>query len=88
MGRKFDVALPGRSLRVCVAAIDEAWELWICDATHRLALAGRVAIDDALAGYRAGRDPIALAGQSIAHQLETGRLMLPTTGPVERCPPH
>jgi len=26
MGRKFDVAVNGRAFRVCVSAVDEAWE--------------------------------------------------------------
>jgi hypothetical protein len=49
MGRKFDLTVAGCPLRVCVLAVDEAWELWVCDTTHRLALGHRIEIDDAIA---------------------------------------
>ena len=90
MGRKFDVALAGRALRVCVSAVDEAWELWICDRQHRLALGGRVEMDDALIAYREGRDPIAAAGRRIADELKDGCLEVPpVAGETHpRCPPH
>jgi hypothetical protein len=86
MGRKFDVALAGRPLRVCVSPVDEAWELWVCDRQNRLALGARIEIDDALAAYREGRDPIATAGRLIAAELEGGRFKLPAGPSRERCP--
>jgi hypothetical protein len=88
MGRKFDVALGERSLRVCVSAVDEAWELWICDRRHRLALGGRIGIDEAVLAYREGSDPIAAAGRSLTDQLERGLLALPAVEPIETCPHH
>jgi hypothetical protein len=88
MGRKFEVAVGGRSLRVCVSAVDEAWELWICDATHRLALGQRIEIDDAVVAYRQGHDPVAAAGRLLASQLEQGSLALQTSTPPEPCPRH
>jgi hypothetical protein len=86
MGRKFDVAVNGRAFRVCVSAVDEAWELWICDTACRLAMGQRIEIDEALAAYRTGRDPVAEAGQSLAAQLEQGLLSLHEAAPTERCP--
>ena len=86
MGRKFDVAVGGRPLRVCVSAVDEAWELWICDTTHRLVLGQRIEIDDAVAAYRAGRDPVAEAGRLLAEQVERGLLNLHDSALTERCP--
>jgi hypothetical protein len=86
MGRKFDVALGQRPLRVCVSAVDEAWELWICDRRHRLALGARIDIDEAILAYREGRDPVAAAGRSLAHQLEQGLIPLPNAEPMQRCP--
>jgi hypothetical protein len=88
MGRKFDVALAGRPLRICVSAVDEAWELWVCDRRNRLILAARIEIDDALADYRKGNDPIASASATIAGQLEQGLLTLPSVPPAMRCPEH
>jgi hypothetical protein len=86
MGRKFDVAVDGRPLRVCVSAVDEAWELWICDTGRRLALGRRIEIDDAVAAYRSGRDPVAEAGRLLAEQVEQGRLSLQDAAAAERCP--
>ena len=86
MGRKFEVAVGGRSLRVCVSAVDEAWELWICDTTHRLALGQRIEIDDAVIAYREGRDPVAAAGFRLASKLEQGAFELDASMPPERCP--
>jgi hypothetical protein len=86
MGRKFEVAVGGRSLRVCVSAVDEAWELWICDTTHRLALGQRIEIDDAIVAYRTGHDPVAAAGRLLASQLEQGLLAPHALVPSERCP--
>jgi len=88
MGRKFDVAVGGRSLRVCVSAVDEAWELWICDTTHRLALGQRIEIDDAVLAYRQGHDPVAAAGRLLASQLEQGSLVLDTSAASQPCPRH
>lgn len=88
MGRKFDIALAGRALQVCVSAVDEGWELWICDRHHRLKLGARVEIDDVLLAYREGGDPIAAASRSIAVELEEGRMKLPAEQPYDRCPHH
>jgi hypothetical protein len=88
MGRKFDVPVPGGVLRVCVSAVDEAWELWICDTTHRLALGRRIEIDDAVAAYREGRDPVAEAGRLLAEQIERGLYTQSTLGSAEKCPGH
>ena len=88
MGRKFDVPVPGGVLRVCVSAVDEAWELWICDTTHRLALGRRIEIDDAVAAYREGRDPVAEAGRLLAGQIERGLYTQSTLGSAEKCPGH
>jgi hypothetical protein len=87
MGRKFDVAT-GCPLRVCVSAVDEAWELWICDTTYRLALGRRIEIDDALGAYREGRDPVAEAGRLLAEQIEQGVYTQHMLGPAEKCPSH
>jgi hypothetical protein len=86
MGRRFDVALGERVLRVCVSAVDEAWELWICDRGHRLMLGGRIGIDEAILAYREGRDPVASAGRALAEQLEQGLLPLPSGESVGPCP--
>ena len=88
MGRKFDVSAGGCPLQVCVSAVDEGWELWICDTTHRLALGRRIEIDDAVVAYREGRDPVAEAGRMLAAQIESGVYTEHTLGPTGRCPGH
>ena len=88
MGRKFDVACGERLLRVCVSAVDEAWELWICDRRHRLALGGTVGIDEAVMAYREGCDPVATAGRALAEQLERGLFAFPDIEPADNCPSH
>src|SRR5262245_51824391 len=86
MGRKFEVTLGERLLRVCVSAVDEAWELWVCDGRNRLMLGGTVGIDEATLANRDGCDPVALAGRSLADQLKQGLLKLPIGEPLEPCP--
>ena len=88
MGRKFDVMSGDRPLRVCVSAVDEAWELWICDGRHRLAFGGRIGIDEAVMAYREGCDPVATVGKSLAERLERGLLPLPSIEPADTCPHH
>ncbi len=88
MGRKFDVACGQRPLRVCVSAVDEAWELWICDRRHRLAFGGRIGIDEAVMAYREGCDPVAAAGRYLAERLERGLFALPSIESAELCPSH
>jgi hypothetical protein len=86
MGRKFDVADGG--LRVCVSAVDEAWELWVCDRRHRLAVGGSNVIDEAEMAYRGGTDPVAAAGRLLADQIERGLFALPTAEAPASCPHH
>ena len=48
-----------------VEPVDEAWELWLCERGKRLTLGGTVPIDDAIAAWREGKDPVLLMVEHI-----------------------
>lgn len=74
MSRQFSFSHKGRSIDVLVEAVDEAWELWLCERGQRLTLGGTVPIDDAIVAWRAGDDPILLMVEAIRARMEKGEL--------------
>jgi len=78
MGRQFDVVHVGRSLKICVLPVDEAWELWLCEHRRRLAHVATVSVDKALDGWRKGSDAILLTVETIRAGLTKGEIIVPT----------
>jgi hypothetical protein len=74
MPRCFSFSHKGRSIDVQVQAVDEAWELWLCERGERLTLGGTVPIDEAIVAWRAGNDPILLMVEHIRTRMEKGEL--------------
>jgi hypothetical protein len=78
MGRRFEVAYKDRLLTVCVNPIDEAWEFWLCEKGHRLALGALAPIDDVLRAWRQSEeDPFTTVFESIRERLMSGELVPP-----------
>ena len=59
-----------------VEPVDEAWELWLCERGRRLTLGGTVPIDDAIAAWREGKDPVLLMVEGIRRRVASGELDL------------
>ena len=78
MGRRFEVAYNNRVLTVCVNPIDEAWEFWLCENGHKLALGALAPIDDVLRAWRESKDdPFVTVFESIRERLISGELVPP-----------
>ncbi|SJZ73702.1 hypothetical protein SAMN02745126_02087 [Enhydrobacter aerosaccus] len=87
MGRRFDLKHQDRALKVCVLAVDEAWEFWLCEQGRQLALGARLMIDDAVKAWRAGtEDPFGAACRAIHERLIRGEIVLPDAGDRPLCP--
>jgi hypothetical protein len=74
--RHFSLQHNGRAIDVLVESVDEAWELWLCERGRRLTLGGIVPIDDAIAAWRDGKDPVLLMVEGIRRRVATGELDL------------
>ena len=62
-------------MRVVVVAVPEAWQLWICEEDQRLAYAGRVSVDDAIAGWRIGEDRVLELAEEVKSNVLTGKVL-------------
>ena len=85
--RAFPFRHQGRLLRVVVVAVPEAWQLWVCEEDRRLAYAGRVSVDEAIAGWRIGEDRVLELAEEVKSNVLTGNLPLGPAGveaPAER----
>ncbi|HLG49378.1 MAG TPA: hypothetical protein VKY24_24245 [Reyranella sp.] len=76
MPRHFSLQHNGRALEVLVEPVDEAWELWLCERGRRLTLGGTVPIDDAIAAWREGKDPVLMMVEGIRRRVAAGELDL------------
>jgi hypothetical protein len=76
VSRRFSLHHQGRAIDVLVEPVDEAWELWLCEHGRRLTLAGTVPIDDAVAAWREGKDPVLLMVEHIRARVASGELDL------------
>ena len=74
--RAFPFRHKGRLLRVVVVAVQEAWQLWVCEEERRLAYGGRVSVDDAIAGWRIGEDRVLELAEEVKSNVLTGKLAL------------
>ena len=73
--RAFPFRHKGRLLRVVVVAVQEAWQLWVCEEERRLAYGGRVSVDDAIAGWRIGEDRVLELAEEVKSNVLTGKLV-------------
>lgn len=90
--RAFPFRHQGRLLRVVVVSVPEAWQLWVCEEDQRLAYAGRVSVDDAIAGWRIGEDRVLELAEEVKSNVLTGKLPLGLAGvepaaPLDDAPP-
>jgi hypothetical protein len=76
VSRQFSLQHKGRALEVLVEPVDEAWELWLCESGRRLTLGGTVPIDDAIAAWREGKDPVLLMVEGIRRRVANGEFDL------------
>ena len=74
MSRQFSLHHRGRAFEVLVEPVDEAWELWLYERGRRLTLGGTVPIDDAIAAWRRGQDPVLLMVERIRARVVSGEL--------------
>jgi len=74
MSRRFSLHHRGRAIDLIVEPVDEAWELWLCERGRRLTLGGTVPIDDAVAAWREGKDPVLLMVERIRARVASGEL--------------
>ena len=79
--RAFPFRYQGRVLRVVVVAVQEAWQLWVCEEERRLAYGGRVSVEDAIAGWRVGDDRVLELAEEVKSNVLTGKLALDATAP-------
>ena len=77
--RAFPFRYQGRLLRVVVVAVQEAWQLWVCEEERRVAYGGRVSVDDAIAGWRVGDDRVLELAEEVKSNVLTGKLALDAT---------
>jgi hypothetical protein len=76
MHRKYCLTHDGRNLEIRVRSTEEAWELWLFENGHRLALVDVLTIEEAIAARRNGTtDPMAEVVRSIAHRLAAGDIL-------------
>lgn len=78
MSRQFNLEYRGRAIEVLVEPVDEAWELWLCERGRRITLGGTVPIDDAIAAWRQGQDPVLLMVERIRTRVASGELDIGT----------
>ena len=76
VSRQFSLEHRGRAIKVLVEPVDEAWELWLWERGRRLTLGGTVPIDDAVAAWREGKDPVLLMVERIRVRVASGDLDL------------
>jgi hypothetical protein len=76
VSRHFSLRHNGRAIEVQVEPVDEAWELWLCERGRRLTLGGTVPIDEAVAAWREGKDPVLLMVEHIRSRVASGELDL------------
>lgn len=76
VSRHFSLEHRGRAIDVLVEPVDEAWELWLCEHGRRLTLGGTVPIDEAIAAWREGKDPVLLMVERIRARVASGELDL------------
>ena len=81
--RVFPFRYQGRLLRVVVVAVQEAWQLWVCEEDRRVAYGGRVSVDDAIAGWRQGDDRVLELSEEVKSNVLTGKLALDAKGVVD-----
>jgi hypothetical protein len=74
--RAFPFRYQGRLLRVVVVAVQEAWQLWVCEEERRVAYGGRVSVDDAIAGWRVGDDRVLELAEEVKSNVLIGKLAL------------
>jgi hypothetical protein len=82
VSRQFSLQHKGRALEVLVEPVDEAWELWLCESGRRLTLGGTVPIDDAIAAWREGKDPVLLMVEGIRRRVANGEFDLGDSQPA------
>jgi hypothetical protein len=80
--RQFSLQHKGRALQVLVEPVDEAWELWLYESGRRLTLGGTVPIDDAIAAWREGKDPVLLMVEGIRRRVANGEFDLGDSQPA------
>lgn len=78
--RSFPFRHQARLLKIDVVAIDEGWELWVYEDDRRLAYGGRVAVDQAIAGWRIGEDRVLELAEEVKSNVLTGKLALDLQG--------
>lgn len=83
MSRQFPIPVGERQLKLCVMPADESWELWLCERGHRLLLAGRVAMDEAIQSWRRGDDAVAALRERVTDQVLKGETCVPATGNLD-----
>ena len=81
--RAFPFRHQGRLLRVVVVAVPEAWQLWVCEDVRRLAYAGRISVDEAIAGWRIGEDRVLELAEEVKSNVLTGKLALGVAGALD-----
>jgi hypothetical protein len=86
MVRQLSIDFEERRLTLCVVPADDAWDLWLCERQRRLLAAGTLAIDDAIAAWRQGADPMAAMREVIVDRLQRGEIVLPPCGEGAACP--
>jgi hypothetical protein len=86
MVRQLSIDFEERRLTLCVVPADDSWDLWLCERQRRLLAAGTLAIDDAIAAWRQGGDPMAVLREVIVDRLKRGEIVLPAGGEGAACP--
>jgi hypothetical protein len=81
--RSFPFLHQARLLKIDVVAVDEGWELWVSEDERRLAYGGRVAVDQAIAGWRVGDDLVRERAEEVKSNVLTGKLVLDPLPVVE-----
>ncbi|TMJ29647.1 MAG: hypothetical protein E6G95_06370 [Alphaproteobacteria bacterium] len=81
--RSFPFRYQARLLKIAVVAVDEGWELWVSEADRRLAFGGRVAVDEAIAGWRIGDDLVQERAEEVKSNVLTGKLALGPLPPID-----
>ncbi len=76
MSRQFSLQHKGRAIDVRVEPVDEAWELWLCESGRRITLGGTLPIDDAIAAWHQGEDPVLLMVEHIRARVASGEIDL------------
>ena len=84
--RSFPFRHQARLLKIDVVAIDEGWELWVYEDDRRLAYGGRVAVDQAIAGWRIGEDRVLELAEEVKSNVLTGKLAVTPRPAVEVAP--